>query len=117
MSAEENLRKKHENTIKKIRQLEEIERAEHARLQEMKYNNTGTNSEDDIRERINNLMEIRLGELKNLTELYQKNQEDKVNAQKNLADNIIINDMVKGESKGLAEKIDGLKRKKYNKTS
>ena len=116
MSAEENLRKKHENTIKKIRQLEEIERAEHARLQEMKYNNTGTNSEDDIRERINNLMEIRLGELKNLTELYQKNQEDKVNAQKNLADNIIINDMVKGESKGLAEKIDGLKRKKYNKT-
>ena len=54
MSAEQNLRKKHENTIKKIRQLEEIERAEHARLQEMKYNNTGTNSEDDIRERINN---------------------------------------------------------------
>ena len=48
----------------------------------MKYNNTETNSEDDIRERINNLMEIRLGELKNLTELYQKNQEDKVNAQK-----------------------------------
>ena len=30
MSAEENLRKKHENTIKKIRHLEEIERAEHA---------------------------------------------------------------------------------------
>lgn len=109
------LREKHNDTIKNIRELQELEKYMFQNLEKLNGNDEQSQQENEIVEKINELSNMRLGLFNELKNMYSTNQDDLNEARTQLADQITVVGVVENELNRLKKNIDSLKQEKDNK--
>ena len=111
----QKLSEKHESTMESVKRLQEIERAQYARLSEINQNSSDAASdEEEIRTHIKSLRNMRMDVLSDLKNYFIREQSKAEENRKNLADQKTINSVVKQTKDNLMKKIDEVKQEKID---
>lgn len=109
------LREKHTETIKNIRELQEIEKFMFQNLERLTGQDGQSQQENEILQKINELSAMRIGLFNDLKDAYTTNQNDLHSARNQLADQMTTVGVVENELNRLKENIDALHQEKTNK--
>ena len=111
----QKLSEKHSDTINSVKRLQEIERAQYARLSEVNQNsNNAASDEEEIRTHIQSLRNMRLDVLNDLKNYFVREQSKAEENRKNLADQKTVNSVIKQSKENLLKKIDQIKQEKID---
>lgn len=110
------LREKHNETLKNIRELQEIEKYMFQNLEKVSGIDNRSEEESQIVNKINELSEMRMGLFSQLKNMYSSNQEELNSSRSQLADQITVVGVVEDELNRLKTNIDLLNTEKNNKT-
>lgn len=109
------LREKHTETIKNIRELQELEKYMFQNLERLTGQDDQSQQEDQIVEKINELSNMRIGLFNELKNMYSSNQDELNATRTQLADQIGVVGIVEDELNRLKTNIDTLKQEKDSK--
>ena len=111
----QKLSQKHSDTMESVKRLQEIERAQYARLSEVNQNSSNAASdEEEIRTHIQSLRNMRIDVLNDLKNYFIREQSKAEENRKNLADQKTINSVVQQSKENLFKKIDEVKQEKID---
>jgi hypothetical protein len=109
------LREKHTETVKNIRELQELEKYMFQNLERLTGQDDQSQAEKQIVEKINELSNMRIGLFNELKNMYTSSQDDLESERNQLADQIAIVGVVESELNRLKSNIDSIKQEKDNK--
>lgn len=109
------LREKHTETIKNIRELQELEKYMFQNLERLTGEDAQSQQENQIVEKINELSNMRIGLFNELKNMYSSNQDELNATRTQLADQIGVVGIVEDELNRLKTNIDTLKQEKDSK--
>ena len=110
------LREMHENTIKSIKEMQELERHMFQNLQSINRSAPdASDQENRIRARIQELVSIRQSLFGKLKSMYSSTQEHVAKNRDDLADQIAVSKTMEEELKNIEEQLDYLRNEKMNK--
>ena len=111
----QKLSEKHSATMESVRKLQEIERAQYARLSEINQNSSDAPSdEEEIRTHIKSLRNMRMDVLNDLKNYFIREQSKAEENRKNLADQKTVNSVIKQSKENLFKKINEVKQEKID---
>jgi len=110
------LAEKHENTIKQIKELQELERYMFANLQGINKSSPDANEQEErIRRRIKELVTIRQNLFAKLRGMYTSTQINVTRSREDLADQIAVGKTMEDELKNTEEQLEVLRAERANK--
>ena len=110
------LAEKHENTIKQIKELQELERYMFANLQGINKSSPDANEQEErIRKRIQELVTIRQNLFGKLKGMYTSTQINVTKSREDLADQIAVGKTMEDELKNTEEQLEVLRAERANK--
>lgn len=110
------LAEKHENTIKQIKELQELERYMFANLQGINKSSPDANEQEErIRRRIQELVTIRQNLFGKLKGMYTSTQINVTKSREDLADQIAVGKTMEDELKNTEEQLEVLRAERANK--
>jgi len=110
------LAEKHENTIKQIKELQELERYMFANLQGINKSSPDANEQEErIRRRIQELVTIRQNLFGKLRGMYTSTQINVTKSREDLADQIAVGKTMEDELKNTEEQLEVLRAERANK--
>lgn len=110
------LAEKHENTIKQIKELQELERYMFANLQGINKSSPDANEQEErIRRRIQELVTIRQNLFGKLKGMYTSTQINVTRSREDLADQIAVGKTMEDELKNTEEQLEVLRAERANK--
>ena len=110
------LEKKHENLIKNVKDLAELEKYMYSNLQSLNANNDpGNNKKKIIEKRINELTAMRTNLLKKMKSMFVNTQASMSSNRKDLADQITMVSVMEEELNNVKNRLNQLKSEKSNK--
>ena len=110
------LAEKHENTIKQIKELQELERYMFANLQGINKSSPDANEQEErIRRRIKELVTIRQNLFGKLKGMYTSTQINVTRSREDLADQIAVGKTMEDELKNTEEQLEVLRAERANK--
>lgn len=110
------LAEKHENTIKQIKELQELERYMFANLQGINKSSPDANEQEErIRRRIQELVTIRQNLFGKLRGMYTSTQINVTRSREDLADQIAVGKTMEDELKNTEEQLEVLRAERANK--
>ena len=110
------LAEKHENTIKQIKELQELERYMFANLQGINKSSPDANEQEErIRRRIKELVTIRQNLFAKLRGMYTSTQINVTRSREDLADQIAVGKTMEDELKNAEEQLEVLRAERANK--
>lgn len=109
------LNEKHQNTLKSIQQLQEVEKYMFQNLQRLNNEGGDAIAEAEAIQKINDLTESRIGLFNQLKDVYTSTQEELNDDRRVLANQLAMTKMVEGELNNIKGNIDALKKNKNNK--
>ena len=110
------LNTKHQNTIKDIQQLQEVEKYMFNNLQSLnKSSGTDIQQSEVIKSRLNELSTMRMGLFNQLKNMYQDGQSETANSRNNLADQITMVKVIENELQNAKNELTALEKERKNK--
>jgi hypothetical protein len=110
------LNTKHQNTIKDIQQLQEIEKYMFNNLQSLNKSSNGDLQKSEvIKTRLNELSTMRMGLFNQLKNMYQDGQAETANSRSNLADQITMVKVIENELTNAKSELSALETERKNK--
>ena len=110
------LNTKHQNTIKDIQQLQEVEKYMFNNLQSLnKSSGTDLQQSEVIKSRLNELSTMRMGLFNQLKNMYQDGQSETANSRNNLADQITMVKVIENELQNAKNELTALEKERKNK--
>jgi len=110
------LNTKHQNTIKDIQQLQEVEKYMFNNLQSLnKSSGTDLQQSEVIKSRLNELSTMRMGLFNQLKNMYQDGQSETANSRNNLADQITMVKVIENELQNAKNELTSLEKERKNK--
>ena len=110
------LSNKHENTIKNIKDLQELEKYMFQNLQSLNKNSGGSVQESDIiKKRIEELSAMRVALFNQLKNMYKDQQTQTASSRNNLADQLTMTKVIDNELVNAQKQLDSLEKEYSNK--
>jgi len=109
------LTEKHQDLIKNIKELQEIEKYMFQNLQKVKGVSSESGDQDEIINKINELSDMRIGLFNQLKNMYTENQGELDSTRRQLASEMSVVGVVESELNRLKENISSLESEKNNK--
>jgi hypothetical protein len=109
------LNEKHQNTLKSIQQLQEVEKYMFQNLERLNNQGGDAIAEAEAIQKINDLTESRISLFNQLKDVYTSTQEELNDDRRVLANQIAMTKMVEGELNNIKGNISALKQNKNNK--
>ena len=110
------LNTKHQNTIKDIQQLQEVEKYMFNNLQSLNKSSNGDLQKSEvIKTRLNELSTMRMGLFNQLKNMYQDGQSETANSRSNLADQITMVKVIENELTNAKSELKALEDERKNK--
>ena len=110
------LNTKHQNTIKDIQQLQEIEKYMFNNLQSLnKSSGSDLQKTEVIKSRLNELSTMRMGLFNQLKNMYSDGQAETANSRSNLADQITMVKVIENELQNAKNELSALEKERKNK--
>lgn len=107
---------KHDNTIKNIKDLQELEKYMFQNLQSLNKNSTGSVQETDIiKNRIGELSSMRVALFNQLKSMYKDQQTQTASSRSNLADQLTMTSVIDNELTNAQSQLDVLEKEYSNK--
>tara|TARA_B110000967_G_scaffold131687_1_gene134456 strand:- start:55 stop:987 length:933 start_codon:yes stop_codon:yes gene_type:complete len=107
---------KHDNTIKNIKDLQELEKYMFQNLQSLNKNSTGSIQETDIiKNRIGELSSMRVALFNQLKSMYKDQQTQTASSRSNLADQLTMTSVIDNELTNAQSQLDVLEKEYSNK--
>jgi len=107
---------KHDNTIKNIKDLQELEKYMFQNLQSLNKNSTGSIQETDIiKNRIEELSSMRVALFNQLKSMYKDQQTQTASSRSNLADQLTMTSVIDNELTNAQSQLDVLEKEYSNK--
>lgn len=107
---------KHENTIKNIKDLQELEKYMFQNLQSLNKSSTGSIQETDIiKKRIEELSAMRVALFNQLKSMYKDQQTQTASSRSNLADQLTMTSVIDNELTNVQSQLDVLEKEYSNK--
>ena len=109
------LNTKHQNTIKDIQKLQEVEKYMFNNLQSLnKSSGTDLQQSEVIKSRLNELSTMRMGLFNQLKNMYQDGQSETANSRNNLADQITMVKVIENELQNARNELTALEKERKN---
>ena len=110
------LNTKHQNTIKDIQQLQEVEKYMFNNLQSLnKSSGSDLQKTEVIKSRLNELSTMRMGLFSQLKNMYKDGQAETSNSRSNLADQITMVKVIENELSNARNELEALEKERKNK--